>query len=300
MSFFASLFSQPNPRGPPLRQAVAPRPGEIIPSPRYPNAYQFGPRIGEGSFSVVFCCTDRSRYALAAKVLKPNGTYEAVKAAAEREFGKLEALGHPCVVRVFDAFEYRDTFYLIMERCASSLAEILPRIGRNGLSWVAPVAEGVLTALDYLHSQLYSHQDLHLANVFASIPAQWLGRVDPRTVQFKIGDLGVAKLFHELSPTNTRADWMLPPEARDPQQFGPVDYRVDLYHAGLLLLQVAFGRELRFSAAEILEGVPRACALGLPRSFAFPLEGALRRHVSERTASAMQLLDGLRSANASF
>lgn len=45
---------------------------------------------------------------------------------------------------------------------------------------------------------------------------------------------------------------------------------------------------------------PRAWALGLPPSFAFALEGALPRNVSDRTASAMELLDGLRSANASL
>lgn len=83
-------------------------------------------------------------------------------------------------------------------------------------------------------------------------------------------------------------------------QFDPVDYRVDLYHVGLFLLQVAHGRELGFSATEVLLGVPRAWALRLPPSFASSLEGALRRHVSWRTASVRELLEGLRSANASL
>jgi hypothetical protein len=61
-----------------------------------------------------------------------------------------------------------------------------------------------------------------------------------------------------------------------------------MYHAGLLLLQVAYGRELRFSTAEIFEGKPRSLAFRLPAPFALAIEGSLRRHVSERTASAME------------
>jgi len=34
---------------------------------------------------------------------------------------------------------------------------------------------------------------------------------DNKIVQFKLGDLGVAKLFNELDAKNTRAQWMLPP-----------------------------------------------------------------------------------------
>jgi serine/threonine-protein kinase len=298
MSFSFSFFP-PSPPAPPLRRAVVPASGEIVPSPRFPNAYRFGPKIGEGTFSVVLGCRDRWHRDLAAKVLKPMGTYEAVKAAAECEFEKLEALRHPRVICLLDAFEYRDTFFLIIERCASSLAEILPRLGRCALAWVTPVGQGVLEALDYLHSQNYSHQDLHLANVFASVPSRWIGRVDPRTVEFKIGDFGVAKMFHELGPANTRAQWMLPPEVSDPE-FGPVDCRIDMYHAGLLLLQVAYGRELRFSTAEILEGKPRSLALRLPPPFALAIEGSLRRHVSQRTASAMEFLDQLRNAHGSL
>ena len=298
MSFSLSFFPQPA-VAPPLRRAVVPAPGEIVPSPRFPNAYRFGPKIGEGTFSVVVGCRDRWHRDLAAKVLKPMGTYEAVKSAAEREFAKLETLRHPRVTCLLDAFEYRDTFFLITERCASSLAEILPRLGRSALAWVIPVAEGVLEALDYLHSQNYSHQDLHLANVFASVPSHWVGPVDPRTVEFKIGDFGVAKMFHELGPANTRAQWMLPPEVSDPK-FGSVDYRIDIYHAGLLLLQVAYGRELRFSAAEILEGKPRALALRLPPPFAPAIERSLRRHVPARTASAIEFLDQLRNAHERF
>ena len=81
---------------------------------------------------------------MAAKVFKPTKTYDAVKAAAEGEFGKLALLVHPRVTAVFDAFEFRDTFFIITERCASSLAELVPRLGHKGLAWIMPVAVSVL------------------------------------------------------------------------------------------------------------------------------------------------------------
>lgn len=203
------------------------------------------------------------------------------------------SLCHPRVTQVVDEFEYRDTFFIITEYCPSSLAELLPYFRPNNLAWVLPVGECVLEGLDYLHSRHYSHQDLHLGNIFGSIPKHLARRVDPRAVQFKIGDLGVAKLFHEVGEANTRAPWMLPPEVRDEIGFGPIDHRVDIYHVGLMLLQVAYGRELRFSTEDILVGQPRDMALRLPEPHACALEGALRRHVSDRTAAAREFLADL-------
>jgi serine/threonine protein kinase len=147
-------------------------------------------------------------------------------------------------------------------------------------------------AWEYLHSKQYSHQDLHPGNVFASISERLALRVDPTTVEFKIGDLGVAKLFGELDAWNTRAPWMLAPEIHDEHEFGPIDHRVDLYQVGLLLLQVAYGRELRFTPEDIRGGRPRAMALRLPHHGA-ALEGALRRHAQDRTPSARHVLEDL-------
>jgi hypothetical protein len=76
--------------------------------------------------------------------------------------------------------------------------------------------------------------------------------------------LGVAKLFNEIDATNTRTQWMLPPEAIDPSEFGQLDHRIDIYHTGLLFLQLAYGDDLWFTAEEIKSGKPREMALVLP------------------------------------
>ena len=117
-------------------------------------------------------------------------------------------------------------------------------------------------------------------------------------IECDLGDLGIARLFEELGAANTRAQWMLPPEVLNPSEFGPIDYRLDIYHVGLLLLQIAVSKELRFTREEVLDGKPREMALALAPPYNFALEKALRRHVPFRTASAMELWRDLRSLQA--
>ncbi len=45
---------------------------------------------------------------------------------------------------------------------------------------------------------------------------------------------------------------MLPPEVLNSSEHGPIDARIDIYHVGLLFLQLAYSKELRFTEEEIL------------------------------------------------
>jgi serine/threonine protein kinase len=131
--------------------------------------------------------------------------------------------------------------------------------------------------------------------VFAAFARDEINDGQPGALQFRLGDLGVAKLFSEIDATNTRAQWMLPPEVLDTNEFGPMDKRIDIYHCGLLFLHLLHGSEVRFTIEEILEGKPRQLALQLPAPYNFALEKSLRRHVAARTASAMELWRDLNS-----
>ena len=270
---------------PPVKNVIPPTPGEQIMSLATGNSYTMGEKIGEGFFGVVYSCLDIWGNDLAAKVLKPIGTYEKVRSSAEAELRKLALLRHPHVTYVYDAFEFRDTFYIVTERCYCPLTQLFSLNPFNGLAWLIPIARCVLQAVHYLHLNQHAHQDIHLGNVFAAFAKD---EMRP----------GVAKLFGELDATNTRAEWMLPPEAIDPAEFGAIDYRIDLYHIGQLLLQFAFSRELRFSREEILSGRPREMALSLQAPYSFALEKALRRHVTFRTAGAMELWRDLHTPHA--
>lgn len=283
------------PTSSPEKRVIPPVAGEIITSLTTGNSYTMGEKIGEGYFGVVYICFDVWQNDLAAKVLKPTASYEKVKASAEAEIGKLVALRHPHITYVFDAFEFRDTFYIITERCYCPLTQLFALESFNGLPWLMPIARCLLQAVQYLHLNHYAHQDIHLNNVFAAFARNEMCPTEPGSIQFKLADLGVSKFFGELDATNTLAEWMRPPEAIDPSEFGPVDHRIDIYHTGLLFLQLLYSWEMRFSREEILSGRPREMALGLQAPYSFALEKALRRHVSFRTATAMELWRDLQS-----
>lgn len=271
------------------KAVVPPTAGEVITSMATGNSYTMGVKIGEGFFGVVYECRDIWENDLAAKVLKPIGTYDKVKASATDEFIKLMQLRNPHITFVYDAFEFRDTFYIITERCHLSAKQLFSLENFNGLNWLMPIARSLLQAVHYLHINSYVHQDIHSGNVFVALAKDEMIPQNNQILQFKLGDLGVAKLFNEVDAKNTRAEWMLPPEVINSTEFGPIDHHIDIYHMGLLFLELAYSKELRFTREEILSGKPREMALQLSLPYSVALEKALRRHVAYRTANAMEL-----------
>ena len=280
---------------PPVAAPVFPTPGESIISLLTGATYEIGQPIGQGAFGIVYACVDDWNNQLAAKVLKPNKPPQEMQAAALAETKRLFELRHPQITHFYDAFEYRDVCYIITERCEISVAELLATDWFEGPIWTMAIARSLLQAVQFLHLNGYAHQDIHAANVFALHARNELNPGDTGATQFRLGDLGVAKLFSEIRPENTRAKWMLPPEVLDQSEFGAPDHRVDIYHSGLLLLQLEHSKELRFTKEEIIEGKPRQMALELRAPFNFALEKALRRHVSKRTETARELWRDLHS-----
>lgn len=292
-SQFPNLSPLIAPLTPPAKHCVQPSRGEVITSLRTNNTYTIGEVIGEGAFGIVYACKDIWDNDLAAKVLKPSGTYEKVRQSAEAEFLKLLALRHPNITYIYDAFEFRDTFYIITERCFCPVSHLFTLENFNGMVWLMPIARCLLQAVHYLHINGVVHQDIHSHNVFTTFVKDEMPS-DAKAIQFKLADLGVAKLLADVNAQNTRAQWMLPPEALRQDEFGPIDVRLDLYHIALLLLQFALSKELSFTTEEVLAGRPRELAESLPSPLNFALGKALRRHVAYRTSTAMELWRDLR------
>ncbi len=271
------------------KKFVPPTAGEIITSFRTQNTYTIGSSIGEGNFGMVYSCTDTWNNELAVKVLKPRGLpYDKIKAAGEAEFFKLVALRHPSITYIYDAFEYRDTFYIVTERCLGPVSGLFNLPNFDGHQWIMPIARCLLQAVHFLHINNLVHQDIHSGNVFTTFVKDEMP-TEAKALQFKLADMGVAKLFQEVDGQNTRNNLILPPEVLRSAEFGPMDYHIDLYHVGLLLLQLAYSKEMIFTEEEILAGKPRELAEALPPPLNFALSKALRRHVPSRTSSAMEL-----------
>lgn len=283
----------------PLKMFIPPTPGEGISSSRGID-YRIGKRIGKGSFGVVYECVDDWGNQLAAKVFLPRQKpYEFIRDNWLREIDNLRTLRHPNITFIYDAFECRDTFYIITERCFGTVEELIKLPEFKGEIWIRPIARCLLQAVHFLHGNTYVHKDIHAGNVFTSLAKDEVAPDAPGAITFKLGDLGITKLVGDLNVFNTiLAQWMLPPEYLKPAEFGTIDCRMDIYHCGMLFLQILFGKELPFTEEQILAGEPRILAATLPAPYGFALSKALRRHVSHRTQSAMEFWRDLNLSSA--
>lgn len=274
------------------REFVPPSDGEVI---EYNGIHYFiGEKIGHGAFGDVFDCLDEWGNALVAKVLLPRDqSYETIQDNWLHEFQNLQQLRHPQVTFIHQAFEYRDTFYLIVEKCEFTLKDLLSDTSTDSIDgelWLPYVSRDILNGLHYIHEHGYVHKDLHSGNVFVSLQRDPMFPDQEPVWRFKIGDLGISRLEEDISLSNTTlAQWMLPPEALNPHEFGFIGKHVDIYHVGLLLLSLLLNQTPGFTRDEITAGHPRELAEGLESRYAPAIARALRRHVSARTPSAIDM-----------
>lgn len=264
--------------------------------------YQIGEPIGRGYFGTVYACADEWGNSLVAKVLLPqDGEYEQVREEWLHELTNLLRLRHPNITFAFDAFEYKNAFYLILERCNSSLKDLIAWPELIGEVWLLPIARCVLQALGFIHRTGYVHKDLHPGNVLYT---RVRNEMNPRDLAnttgatvFKVCDLGISRLAPEIDIFNTiLAEWMLPPEFLDSDEYGVIGPQVDIYHSGLLFLTLLLGKTPEFTREEILEGVPRQTAESLDSKFSPVIAKALRRHVHWRTQTPLEFWKELSGA----
>ena len=278
------------PRAP--RKFVPPSDGQVIKCKGI--HYFIGEKIDHGAFGDVFDCLDEWGNELVAKVLLPrNQSYKAIRENWLHEFETLQQLRHPQVTFIHQAFEYRDTFYLIVEKCEFTLEDLINDTSTDntdGELWLPHVSRDILNGLHYIHDHDYVHKDLHAGNVFVSLQRDPMFPDQEPAWRFKIGDLGISRLEEDISLFNTTlAQWMLPPEALNSREFGCIGKHVDIYHVGLLLLSLLLNQTPDFTPDEITAGHPRELAEGLESRYAPAIARALRRHVSTRTPSAIDM-----------
>lgn len=279
----------------PLKQITLPTDGDVI---EYKGReFYLGKQLNGGAFGLVYECTDEWGNELVAKVLIPSGRpYEQVRDSWLLELSNLTELRHPNITYVHAAFECEYTFYIIVERCFSTLDEFIRSPTISGEAWLLHVARDILHGLDFIHSYGYVHKDLHTGNVFISEVQSRINPAATPEIIFKIGDLGISKLEGDIQLFGTTmAQWMLPPEYLDPFQFGVVGRHVDIYHTGLLLLGLLMKSIPSFTEVEILAGKPRETAENLPSPYGTVIAKALRRHVHQRTQSAIEFWRELRN-----
>ena len=258
------------------------------------GTYFIGEHIGSGSFGDVYECTDEWANPLVAKVLKPALPFEQVQQQWESEVAALINMRHPNITYIHDAFVYENLFYIVVEKCLYSLDRVLPKIDET---WVPHIARDILQALSFIHRFGYVHKDVHPGNVFVSLTSDVISTDHGPFVSFKLGDLGITKMEHEIRTTGTiLAPWMKPPEAIDPNTCGVVGRQTDVYHTALLLLSVLNKEVLSFTEPDIVGGAPMALADKTQSPFHQAIANALHPRVLYRTQSALEFWREMQAA----
>jgi serine/threonine protein kinase len=268
-------------------------PGKVIRNGR--ETYVVEERIARGKFGYVFACRDSWGYPRVLRVLWPFARpYANVRESWAQQAADLQRTRHPDVVALLDAFEHDGVFHLVLERCDYRLDHYVLSPAWDGGRWLKAVARPLLSALDHLHATGYTHKSLHPQTIFCTVP---LERFHPDALfsgAIKVGDSDANTLLGNVDILNTKLPrWLVPPEYLNPSELGPMDHRVDVYQAGLLLLCILQGRITRFSFEEISVGLPAKTAEKLDSGYGDVIARALRLKVADRFQSARELWQAL-------
>ena len=197
--------------------------------------YTLGNQITSGGFGETWEAMDRFNEQLVAKVIKPRGEPKStIRQEWLKEVDLLLRLRHPNVIHIYDAFEFGNLYYLILERAHGSLRDFIGLHGRCDDHAVIEIGRQVLSAMHYVHLNGVIHRDLHIDNVLysADSPRQWV----------KVADFGLSKLVgdggqryawsqvgraFEISPELVREGYTTP--------------QSDIYQVGLILYHLNAG-----------------------------------------------------------
>lgn len=161
-----------------------------------------------------------------------SGMLEVIAARFRNEAQAAGRLTHPNIVAVYDYGEDDDTAFIAMEYVeGANLSHFLGRRVRFTDEDVQSVICQLLDGLDHAHEQGVWHRDIKPANLIMT-----------HTGRLKIADFGIARIE---SAGLTMANSMIgTPSHMAPEQFlgTPIDRRVDVYGAGVVLFQLLTGR----------------------------------------------------------
>ncbi|RKP17137.1 Pkinase-domain-containing protein, partial [Rozella allomycis CSF55] len=127
--------------------------------------FQLYHSIGQGNFSCVkYGIHTKTHCPVAVKTLRKNQVKDL--SVITREIEAMRSLDHPNIVKLYDALETHNNFYLVMELCNGG--ELFHRIRRYGpLSELSALSVfyQLCSAVKHAHDHGWIHRDLKCENV---------------------------------------------------------------------------------------------------------------------------------------
>ena len=204
--------------------------------------------LGGGRRYEAYLTWDDELHALVVtKIVRPELVGSAaVRQGIEGEARALRALGHPTIVRMFDAVLDGERPHLVLEFLDGPRLSTLIRRYRVIVEQLLPLALEVCSALHYMHARGFLHLDVKPRNIVMS--------GHPRLI-----DLSVATTTDAVSeftrPVGT--DAYMSPEQCEPERFAEIGPASDVWGLGTTMYQ-AVSRRLPFPQADDPSGVGSA------------------------------------------
>ena len=182
------------------------------------DTYQIIDKLGKGTYGMVFKAINKITDQLVAiKILQIEDEEE--KEAFINQFEFLRNLDHPCIVKILDIYFKANELWIVSEYCQlGSVADIID-ITQAPFTEpeIAYIVYKVLIALEFIHTQNYTHRDLKLSNILVSN----YGNV-------KLADLEIKaiKRRNDSSLLKTNSKKLYP-------------YKIDIWELGVCILGMA-------------------------------------------------------------
>lgn len=206
--------------------------------PQQLGKYRITEVLGEGAMGVVYKGFDPDiQRTVALKTIRTqlDADDDSPGAPASRFRNEAQAAGrltHPGIVAVYDFGRAENVAYIAMEFVEGrSLASYLGAKVRFTDTDIPGIMSQLLDALGHAHDKGVWHRDIKPANIIMTTA----GRL-------KVADFGIARIE---STSLTQTHYMVgTPSHMAPEQFlgKPMDRRVDIYGAGVVLYQLLTGR----------------------------------------------------------
>ncbi|OII71297.1 calcium calmodulin dependent protein kinase [Cryptosporidium ubiquitum] len=195
--------------------------------------YQRVKKLGSGAYGEVLLCRDKVTHVeRAIKIIRKTSVSTSSNSTLLEEVAVLKLLDHPNIMKLYDFFEDKRNYYIVMEcyKGGELFDEIIHRMKFNEVD-AAVIIRQVLSGVTYLHKHNIVHRDLK--------PENLLLESKDKDAMIKIVDFGLSAVFENQKKMKERLGtaYYIAPEVLRKKY----DEKCDVWSIGVILFILLAG-----------------------------------------------------------